>query len=94
MACGCLAEGWGVQGSIQVVVMQVDLVACFDLFVFMLVRFALLFHLFSVFGFWHRVFGEVKVSALVVRELRGCLFDFCRESCGPITFDSMSGASL
>ena len=29
--------------SIQVVVMQVDLVACFDLFVFELVRSALLF---------------------------------------------------
>jgi len=27
---GCLAEGWGVRGSIQVVVMEVDFVACFD----------------------------------------------------------------
>jgi len=33
------------------------LVACFDLFVFEPVRFALLFRLFSVFGFWHRVIG-------------------------------------
>ena len=32
---------------VQVVVMHVDFVACFDLFVFELVRFALLFHLFS-----------------------------------------------
>jgi hypothetical protein len=32
---------------VQVVVMQVNFVACFDLFVFELVRFALLFHLFS-----------------------------------------------
>jgi len=44
-----------VRRSIQEVVMQVVLVACFDLFVFELVRFALLFHLFSVFGFWHQV---------------------------------------
>jgi len=46
-------------------------VACFDLFMFELVRFTLLFRLFSIFGFWHRVFGQVKVSALVVRELKG-----------------------
>ena len=32
--------------SIQVVVMQVDLVACFDSFVFELVHFVLLFRLF------------------------------------------------
>jgi len=32
---------------VQVVVMQVDFVSCFDLFVFELVHFALLFHLFS-----------------------------------------------
>jgi hypothetical protein len=57
VVCGCLAEGWGVHRSIQVVVMQVDLVACFDLFVFELVRFALLFCLFSVFGLWHQVIG-------------------------------------
>jgi len=62
--------------SIQVVVMQVDLVTCFDFFVFELVRSALLFRLSSVFGFWHRVlvgrvFGHGKVSALVVCELRG-----------------------
>jgi len=50
VVCGCLAEGWGVRRSILVVVMQVDLVACFVLFVFELVRFALLFRLFSVFG--------------------------------------------
>jgi len=43
--------------SIQVVVMQVNLVAHFDLFVFELVCIALLFHLFSVFGCWHRVIG-------------------------------------
>jgi len=30
VVCGCLAESWGVRRSIQVVVMQVDLVACFD----------------------------------------------------------------
>jgi len=36
-----------VHRSIQVVVMQGDLVACFE-FMFELVRFALLFHLFSV----------------------------------------------
>jgi hypothetical protein len=57
VACGYLAEGRGVRRSIQVVVMQVDLVACFDLFVFELVHFALLFCLFSVFGFWYRVIG-------------------------------------
>jgi len=57
MVCGCLAEGWGVRQSIQVVVMQVDLVAWFDSFVFELVRFALLFRCFSVFGFWLWVFG-------------------------------------
>jgi len=34
-----------------------------------------------------RVFGQVKVSALVVRELRGAFFDLCWESCGPIAFD-------
>jgi len=54
---GCLAEGWGVRRSIQVVVMHVDLMACFDSLVFELVRFALLFRLFSVFGFWHWVIG-------------------------------------
>jgi len=57
VVCGCLAGGWDVCRSIQVVVMQVDLVACFDLFVFELVRFALLSRLFYVFGFWHRVIG-------------------------------------
>jgi len=57
VVCGCLAEGWGVSRSIQVVVMQVVWVACLVLFVFELVRFALLFRLFSVFGLWHRVFG-------------------------------------
>jgi len=46
-----------VRQSIQVMVMQFDLVACFDLFVFELVHFALLFRFFSVFGFWHQVFG-------------------------------------
>jgi len=46
-----------VRRSIQVVVMQVDLVACFDSFVFELVRFVLLFYLFFVFGFWHWIFG-------------------------------------
>ncbi|AES72364.1 transmembrane protein, putative [Medicago truncatula] len=76
VVCGCQAEGWGVRRSIHVVVMQVDLVACFDLFVFELVHFALLFRLFAVFDFGiellvGRVFGQVKVSALVVRELRG-----------------------
>jgi len=45
-----------VRRLIRVVVMQGDLVACFE-FVFELVRFALLFCLFSVFGFWHRVLG-------------------------------------
>jgi hypothetical protein len=65
-------------GDVQVVVMQVDFVACFCLFVFKLLRFALLFHLFSTFefGIWimvGRVFGQVKVSALVVHELRGAL---------------------
>lgn len=42
--------------SIQVVVMQVDLVACIDLYVFELVRFALLFRLFCLWilasGYW------------------------------------------
>jgi len=57
VVCGCLTEGWGVRQSIQVMVMQFDLVACFDLFVFELVHFALLFRFFSVFGFWHQVFG-------------------------------------
>jgi len=41
-----------------------------------MVHFALLFSLFSVFDFGigllvGRIFGQVKVSALVVRELRG-----------------------
>jgi len=40
-----------VRQLIHVVVMQVDLVAGFDFFVFELVRFELLFRLFSVFGF-------------------------------------------
>ena len=44
-ACGCLVEGWCVHRSIQVVVMHVVLVACFDLLVFELVRFVLLFRL-------------------------------------------------
>lgn len=62
--------------------MQVDLVACFDLVVFELVRFALLFRFFTVFGLWHRVIGgssfwTVKVSALVVRELRSAFLDLC-----------------
>jgi len=60
VVCGCLAEGWGVRRSIQVVVMLIDLVAWFDLFVFELVRFALLFRFFSIFGFWHRVFGGLS----------------------------------
>jgi len=34
------------------------------------------------------------VSALMVRELRGCLFDLCRESGGPITFALRSEASF
>ena len=57
MVCGCLAKVWGVRRSIQVMMIEVVLVACFDLFVFELVRFVLLFHIFYVFGFWHRVFG-------------------------------------
>jgi len=61
VACGCLAEGWGVRRSIQVVVTQVVLVACFDSFVFELVLFALLFHFFSVFRFWHRVIHGVEI---------------------------------
>ena len=61
--------------SIRVVVMQGDLVACFE-FVFELVRFALLFclSLSLVFGIGFLVgrgFGHVKVSAMVVHELRG-----------------------
>jgi len=61
-----------------VVVMQVGFVACSDLSLFELIHFALLLHLFFVleFGIWimvGRVFGQVKVSALVVRVLRGAL---------------------
>lgn len=59
MVCGCLAEVWGVRRSIQVVVMQVVLVACFDV----CVRAGLLCA--SVPPFL------CKVSSLVVRELRG-----------------------
>jgi len=39
-------------GVVQVVVMQVDFVACFGLFMFELIRFALLFHLFYVLRIW------------------------------------------
>jgi len=56
--------------------MQVDLVACFDWFVFELfpLRYCSAFSLSLDFGIRllvGRVFGQVKVSALVVRELRG-----------------------
>jgi len=54
------------------VVLQVDLVACFDLFVFELVRFVLLFRLFSVFGFWRRVIG----GSSFLDRLRGLLWWF------------------
>jgi len=45
-------RGFGARcGASSVVVMQVDFVACFGLFLFELVRFALLFQLFYVFEF-------------------------------------------
>jgi len=65
--CASLFRSW---------LMQVDLVAHFNLFVFELVRFALLFRLSLSLDFGTgllvgRVFEQVKVSIPVVRELRG-----------------------
>lgn len=41
---------------VQVVAMQVDFVACFDLFCVRAGSLSLLFHLFSVLGIWHLVY--------------------------------------
>lgn len=76
-----VAGGWCCNGArvyCSEVVSHVDFVACFLLFVFELVHFALFFQLYLSleFGIWllvGRVFGQVKVSALVVHELRGAL---------------------
>jgi len=76
-----------VRWSIQVVVMQVALVAYFDLFVFELVHFTLLFRLFSVSVFWHRVIGGSSFwTGLGVCSggswVEGCLFDLCQNLVG------------
>jgi len=61
-----------------------------------LVRFARLFHLFPVFEFGIGIMvGRVWIGLGVCSGgswVEGCLIDLCRESGGPINYDSRSGA--
>jgi len=89
----------GVEKVFVVVLVVVDFVACFGLFMFEVDRFALLVQLFSVLWIWHRNNGETSFwKGLGVCSggswVEGCLIDLCRGSGGPITFDSRLGASF
>ena len=84
-------------GAAKVLVV-VEFVAWVGLFLFKLERFALLFHLFYVFEFGIGILvGRVWTGLGVYSDglwVKGCLIDLCRESGGPITFDSRSRASF
>jgi hypothetical protein len=79
----CCTLSLGVCRSIQVVVMQVDLVACCDLLCssWFALCYCSAFSLSLDFGIGllvGRGFGQVKVSALVARELRGAFLTCVR----------------